>query len=880
LLASNDITLDAGTNRQTETNTYKSKGASIGATFTGGAVTGVDASFAKENSDGTTETVTHTGTTVIAGDTLTMQSGKDTNMIGSQVSGNTVKADIGGNLHIESLQDTETYRGHESSMGASVSYTPSKTVVAKQGKDTKVYKTPNSASKAASWSKGKTTSDYASVTKQAGIYAGDGGYQIKVQDNTHLKGAVIASTADARKNRLDTGSLTMDNIDNKASYHSSSIGGSVSTFSTHKHNTVETLPSLGIPVKGNGKSTTYSAISQGIITVAGKQTEAQINHDTTHALNKLEHIFNEKDVKERQQLTGLVAKEGFTLIGDLAISKQKELVIKSIKAHKAGNTDQEQQYIAEAKKWQDGGEYKILLHGVVGAVLSKMSGNGVTTGIVGAGLNETLQKEMGKIKDPGMHKLASALVGKIATQSGSGAAIAMDGTTYNWLTHSDQMNLLRNYEWFVENQKIVGLDQAKKDFIEKAAYYLALDDYEGENAESYGTTNMISKEFYDSVNEHDAQAFDYKLGIQFHELFNNLMAGYYTEEGEREELSTLRDNYLEEFRSKNRVINDTGIITLYASPYPSVIPKTGEDIITEGQVQQYLWGDDGIAHGVIGNDGNTYALAQPLNRGDYEYEHNGYVATPRSDNHWYIHIDGEGDYQVQDIKDVGDYYADLGYKVVLGQDGLSHYAISPDGVPYYTTYPLTDISDSVRGAQWDVKTYNSVGQLSGEGTLTGIHWEHLSNNYTRSLDGARIEISGGFGVNNGNIGLNGQASFDAADLNYAMGSNSFGGNAGIKFSDIQGEAYVGIGDKSGISAKYSMYLVAAHGNLHTQIGNFKIIGKGEIGLGESWGIKAYKEKNELTAGAYLNGGGIVSGGAEITVKNNDENNNDDNHVKK
>jgi hypothetical protein len=273
-------------------------------------------------------------------------------------------------------------------------------------------------------------------------------------------------------------------------------------------------------------------------------------------------------------------------------------------------------------------------------------------------------------------------------------------------------------------------------------------------------------------------------------------------------------------------------------------------------------------------------LAQPLNRGDYEYEHNGYVATPRSDNHWYIHIDGEGDYQVQDIKDVGDYYADLGYKVVLGQDGLSHYAISPDGVPYYTTYPLTDISDSVRGAQWDVKTYNSVGQLSGEGTLTGIHWEHLSNNYTRSLDGARIEISGGFGVNNGNIGLNGQASFDAADLNYAMGSNSFGGNAGIKFSDIQGEAYVGIGDKSGISAKYSMYLVAAHGNLHTQIGNFKIIGKGEIGLGESWGIKAYKEKNELTAGAYLNGGGIVSGGAEITVKNNDENNNDDNHVKK
>lgn len=26
------------------------------------------------------------------------------------------------------------------------------------------------------------------------------------------------------------------------------------------------------------------------------------------------------------------------------------------------------------------------------------------------------------------------------------AAVAMDGTTYNWLMHSDQMNLLNDYE--------------------------------------------------------------------------------------------------------------------------------------------------------------------------------------------------------------------------------------------------------------------------------------------------------------------------------------------------------------------------------------------------------------------------------------------------
>ncbi|MCH4167120.1 MAG: hypothetical protein LKF40_05615 [Megasphaera sp.] len=83
------------------------------------------------------------------------------------------------------------------------------------------------------------------------------------------------------------------------------------------------------------------------------------------------------------------------------------------------------------------------------------------------------------------------------------------------------------------------------------------------------------------------------------------------------------------------------------------------------------------------------------------------------DNHWYIHIDGEGDYQVQNIKDVGDYYADLGYKVVLGQDGLSHYAISSDGVPYYTTYPLTENNDNFVKTNRDKNIGDIVTEESG-----------------------------------------------------------------------------------------------------------------------------------------------------------------------
>jgi len=65
-----------------------------------------------------------------------------------------------------------------------------------------------------------------SVTEVSGIGAGNGGYQIHVGGNTDLTGAVIASTAEASKNLLDTGTLSYRDLENEASY--SAIGGSVS----------------------------------------------------------------------------------------------------------------------------------------------------------------------------------------------------------------------------------------------------------------------------------------------------------------------------------------------------------------------------------------------------------------------------------------------------------------------------------------------------------------------------------------------------------------------------------------------------------------------------------------------------------------------------
>lgn len=74
-------------------------------------------------------------------------------------------------------------------------------------------------------SNSKIKSDYASVNEQSGILAGDGGFQVAVNGNTDLQGAVLASTApaiQANRNSLTTETLTDSDIQNKANYEGKS----------------------------------------------------------------------------------------------------------------------------------------------------------------------------------------------------------------------------------------------------------------------------------------------------------------------------------------------------------------------------------------------------------------------------------------------------------------------------------------------------------------------------------------------------------------------------------------------------------------------------------------------------------------------------------
>ena len=433
LKAGNNIHILSSENKSTTIEDYKAKSGSIGASISKGGY-GIGASYGKGQIEETI--LTHTPSDITAKDTATLSGGNDTLIRGGIIKGNKITANA-GRMSIESEQDKKNYKETSKTSGLSISYTPGSAVSVSGGK-------------------GKTNTDstYESVTKQAGIYAGKEGYDIQVKNNTRLKGAVIDSQAEKEKNRITTGTLTWENIDNKAEYKTKASGITVSTNAVSKLNPLGLGYVPTVPVKGKAGSITYAAIADSIITTTKEKTDKEISHDTANALNTLSEIFDKKKIEEKQEYVNILSQVGYRLIGDIAGHKENELNKKAEKARKENNSILAEKYEKEAKKWSESGTNRIAMHGIMGALVSKEAGAGMTKGLTGAGLNALLQKELGKIKDPEVHKMASAAIGYLAGGK-TGAAIAHQATTFNYLTHEQ-------YKQYLDDMKNAKTEEEKK----------------------------------------------------------------------------------------------------------------------------------------------------------------------------------------------------------------------------------------------------------------------------------------------------------------------------------------------------------------------------------------------------------------------------------
>nr|WP_235611150.1 hemagglutinin repeat-containing protein [Enterobacter kobei] len=323
LQASRDVNLISALNTSTLDGQNESHGGSAGVGIgygSGGAGISVSASVnsgkGTERGNGTTRTET----TVNAGDTLTIVSGRDTNLTGAQVSGESILADIGRNLTITSEQDTDRYDSKQQNASAGGSFT---------------FGTM-SGSASVNYSRDSMNSDYVSVKEQSGIFAGSGGFDINVGGHTQLDGAVIASTATADNNRLDTGTLGWRDIHNTTEYdveHQSagiSTGGSIAGQFTG--NMASNLL-VGADSSGSAEGTTRAAIENGTVVVRDKEHQTQdvadLSRDTANANGSIDTIFDKEKEQRRMEEAQLIGEIG-SQVADIArtqgeIAKQEAM---------------------------------------------------------------------------------------------------------------------------------------------------------------------------------------------------------------------------------------------------------------------------------------------------------------------------------------------------------------------------------------------------------------------------------------------------------------------------------------------------------------------------------------------------------------------------
>ena len=402
--AKENLNITASKNTNNTEQSSKSSSASVGASLELGKGPSYSISGSMSKGEVSANGTTYNESTVTANKDLSFASGNDTNIKGGMLSGEKVTGNVGGDLKIESKQDSNSYKETNKSVGASIGLGSNKAI-------------------SGSVSVGKIDSNYNSVTDQSGIYAGKDGFYIRVEDNTDLKGGIISSTADADKNKISTGTLTFEDIQNKADYKAGGAGIKVNKNNDAEYNEKGITPDIGMPASGEAESTTKATISKGTIEIRDKENQKQdinkLNRDNANSLNKLGEIFDKTKIEERQELANL--------FGELAYNE----------IHK----------LADKNGWKEGSPEKNALHALVGGIMSELTGNGFLAGASASAINEMVQKKLSEQfeGEPDKHQWASAIIGGVVSQivAGNvqaGTSTAASGTKNNYLFR-DQIEL-------------------------------------------------------------------------------------------------------------------------------------------------------------------------------------------------------------------------------------------------------------------------------------------------------------------------------------------------------------------------------------------------------------------------------------------------------
>ncbi|MCV6717246.1 hemagglutinin repeat-containing protein [Neisseria meningitidis] len=488
LIADNHIRLQSAKQDGSEQSKNKSSGwnagvaVKIGNGISFGITAGGNIGKGKEQGGSTTHRHTHVGSTT--GKT-TIRSGGDTTLKGAQLIGKGIQADT-RNLHIESVQDTETSQSKQQNGNVQV---------------TVGY----GFSASGSYSQSKVKADHASVTEQSGIYAGEDGYQIKVGNHTDLKGGIITSgksAEDKGKNLFQTATLTASDIQNHSRYEGRSFGiggsfdlnggwdGTVTDKQGRPTDRISLAAGYGSD-SDSQSSITKSGINTRNIHITdeagqlartgrtAKETEARIytGIDTETAdqhTGRLKNSFDKDAVAKEINLQREVTKEfGRNAAQAVAAVAEKlgntqsyeryqeartlleaELQNTDSKAEKAAiraSLGQVNAYLAENQSrydtWKEGGIGRSILHGAAGGLTTGSLGGilaGSGTSLAAPYLDKAAEN-LGPAGKAAVNALGGAVIGYAAGGNVGTAAVGANVDWNNRQLHPKEMALADKY---------------------------------------------------------------------------------------------------------------------------------------------------------------------------------------------------------------------------------------------------------------------------------------------------------------------------------------------------------------------------------------------------------------------------------------------------
>ena len=378
--ADNDFNVSGVAQNSNTRSTNSSSSAAIGgyASFGGqGTSGGITANASRAKGYANSDSTTYANSNINVGGTSTFDIGNDVNIKGGVINTNKAQGVIGGNVNIESLQDTATYDSKQKNAGFTLD----------------VDLVNNGAGSSLSVNGGKTdiNADYKAVGEQSGIFTGDGGFDLAVDGKTTLIGGAITTTEEAlaagRNNYVSKGGITTQDIENSSSYEGDAISVGVSLGNT-TGKPQATMNGLGYGTDSDSDSSTTKAGITGIAGNSGITTDNQAEY-----AGALDNVFDETRVNEelgaQVEITQAFDQERRKVKNEIE-EKKKKLLEEAVEQDKLGNTTARDNLVDQANKLQTQG---LIFDAISGAIYGPNTNGG--TGYIAKAASPLVASQIG-----------------------------------------------------------------------------------------------------------------------------------------------------------------------------------------------------------------------------------------------------------------------------------------------------------------------------------------------------------------------------------------------------------------------------------------------------------------------------------------------------